>query len=91
MGIPVCAEVNPLHDGARIHDAHPEVGEAVVARLGHGGGGGGGAPLFLGAVALRHPDQRPLQGDHLARIYVLDVMFEWFYGLICMIYTLFCI
>ena len=73
MGIPVCAEVNPLHDRARIHDAHPEVGEAVVARLGHGGGGG--APLLLGAVALRHPDQRPLQGDHLARIYVLDVMF----------------
>ena len=69
MGIPVCAEVNPLHDRARIHDAHPEVGEAVVARLGHGG------PLLLGAVALRHPDQRPLQGDHLARIYVLDVMF----------------
>ena len=66
IGIPVRAEVNSLHNRAGIHDAHSEVGEAVVARLGHGG-----APLIL-VVALRHPDQRPLQGDHLARIDVLE-------------------
>ena len=66
MGIPVCAEVNPLHDRARIHDANSEVGEAVVARLGHGGA------LLILVVALRPPDQRPLQGDHLARIDVLE-------------------
>ena len=66
IGIPVGAEVNSLHNRARIHDAHSEVGKAVVARLGHGG-----APLFL-VVALRHPDQGSFQGDHLARIYVLE-------------------